>query len=58
MNKYQRRKAAVQQEAIEWQRNFPEQGYYWSDIAYWGEYFERLGRRYGLLTEFRENGII
>ena len=57
-NDYQKRKAAAQQEAIEWQANFASQNYSWEDIANWGEHFTRLGRRYGLLREFRENGII
>lgn len=26
--------------------------------AAWGEYFAKLGKRYGLTEEFRENGII
>jgi hypothetical protein len=29
----------------------------WGELAYWQEYFEKLGKRYGLLTEFRENCI-
>ncbi len=30
----------------------------WYDLAAIGEYFRRYGKRYGLLREFRENGII
>lgn len=30
----------------------------WGDIAYFSNYFEKLGKRFGCLTEFRENGII
>ena len=30
----------------------------WGDLAYFSNYFETLGKRYGLLKEFRENGII
>lgn len=29
----------------------------WSEVAEIGNWFEKYGRRYGLLTEFRENGI-
>ena len=29
----------------------------WSEAAEIGNWFEKYGRRYGLLTEFRENGI-
>lgn len=28
------------------------------ELYEFGAYFERLGKRYGLLKEFRENGII
>jgi hypothetical protein len=58
MNYYQRKKQIVRDLAIEWQLSFEKHNYSWSDIADWGSYFERLGRRYGLLREFRENGII
>lgn len=30
----------------------------WYDLANIDEYFSRYGKRYGLLKEFRENGII
>ena len=58
MTYYQNRKEEVRQEAIDWQLDFENQNYYWSDIVYWGDYFYKLGKRYGLLKEFRENGII
>ena len=29
----------------------------YGELAEAGEYFEKLGRRYGLLQEFRENAI-
>lgn len=57
MNYYQRRKEQVRQEAIEWQLDFNNHNYSWGELAIWGEHFERLGRRYGLLREFHENGI-
>lgn len=56
-NYYQKRKNALREEAISWQREFGDYNYSWSEIVYYQEYFERLGRRYGLLTEFRENCI-
>lgn len=58
MNKYQAGKEAARAAAQEWQNNFAGHIYYWSELATISEYFEKLGRRYGLLTEFRENGII
>lgn len=57
MNKYQERKEKVREEAIFWQLDFENHNYSWGDLAYWGEYFYKLGKRYGLLKEFRENGI-
>ena len=59
MSYYQRRKLSLRCEAIEWQFTFSNgEVHYWSDIATACEYFTRLGKRYGLLREFRENGII
>ena len=56
-NYYQKRKNALREEAISWQIGFGDYNYSWNEIAYYQERFERLGRRYGLLTEFRENCI-
>jgi len=55
---YAERKAKARDEAIEWQNKFSEKDHYMSEYVYWGNYFEKLGKRYGLLREFRENGII
>ena len=30
----------------------------WGELAIFGDFFEKYGKRYGLLTEFRENGIL
>ena len=57
MSKYQNRKEKIRKEAINWQANFPEQNYSWLDLAQWQDYFTKQDKRYGLLTEFRENGI-
>ena len=57
MNKYQINKIKARQKAIEWQADFPNNNYSWGELAEWAAYFERLGKRYGLLGEFRENGI-
>lgn len=56
MNNYQIAKENAREKAREWQ--LAEDNYSYSELAYWQSYFERLGKRYGLLTEFRENGII
>lgn len=57
MNTYQKNKQRIREEAIEWQADFPNHNYSWGEIAYFEDYFRRQGKRYGLLTEFRENGI-
>lgn len=55
---YAERKEKARNEAIEWQSDFANHNYYWSELADFSAYFEKLGKRYGLLREFRENGII
>jgi len=58
MTKYQIKKEKARQEAIGWQLDFNNHNYSWEELSYYGEYFERLAKRYGLVKEFRENGII
>ena len=53
---YQERKEDIRNKAIEYSNNIVG-GLFMSDLAQIGEYFERYGKRYGLLTEFKENGI-
>lgn len=56
MNEYQKRKAQAIAAAQEWQQD--------QTAKSWGEYAEecatlaKLANRYGLIKEFRENGII
>lgn len=54
---YQQKKQEIRDEAIEWTMKFYKTSKSWSDIAKQTEYFEKQGRKYGLLREFRENGI-
>ena len=54
---YQQKKEAARQQAIDWQDQAAEQNLSYGELAEAGEQFEKLGRRYGLLQEFRENGI-
>lgn len=58
MNAYQKAKAKARDKAVEWQSCFCDQNYSYGELAYWQDYFSRLGRTYGLTKEFRENGII
>lgn len=56
-NYYNRLKEAARQAAIEWQLTFGENPMSWNELAYICQRFYTLGKRYGLLKEFRENGI-
>lgn len=57
-NKYYEKKAIIESEAIEWQHKFADISMSYGDFAKVCTYFYKQGKRYGLLTEFRENGII
>ena len=54
---YASNKAVARQEAIDWQNGGANRNYSYEEMQEAAEYFEKLGRRYGLLKEFRENGI-
>ena len=58
MNAYQRAKERARNKAVEWQNDFCDHNYSYGELVYWQDYFERLAKRYGLVEEFRENGII
>ena len=61
MTKYQENKEKIRQEAIEWQNNlFNNCGQIetWLSVHKQQTYFIKQGRKYGLLKEFKENGII
>ena len=44
---YVKQKAKWRDKAIDWQ----------AELSNWNDFFEKKGRMYGLLVEFRENGI-
>ena len=58
MNKYQKGKEKTRNEAIDWQSDFATHNYSYGELAYFSDYFETKARRYGLVREFKENGII
>lgn len=58
MKTYRERKNEARKLAIEWQLGLSEKCLAYGDLADEQEYFTKLGKKYGLLTEFRENGII
>ena len=59
MKKYYEKKAHARQIAIDWQSRIASRpGWSLNWLANWIERFERIGRKYGLLKEFKENGIL
>lgn len=57
MTAYQKQQEAARQEAIEWQLEAQELDMSCEEIHEAQDYFHKLGRKLGLLKEFRENGI-
>lgn len=57
MSGYQRGKERARREALDWSYDQASQPMSYEELAICQERFERLGRRYGLLREFRENAI-
>lgn len=58
MSNYMIKKEHARQIAIDWQLNFCNTSHSWKYCADWQYRFEQIGRKYGLLREFRENGIL
>ena len=59
MNNYEKNKEKLRQLAIKYQRALVEgETYFYSEVATMQDYLYRNGKKYGLLKEFRENGII
>lgn len=54
---YQAQKERARQFAIDWQDETAGKCLYMSELAEAGNYFYKLGRRFGLLRELRENAI-
>lgn len=59
MNRYyNKRKEETRQDAIFWQIQASQKCYSYLELMKWGSYFMKLAKRYGLMKEFKENGII
>lgn len=58
MKTYQERKEEARDRAIEWQREAGKRCLSYGELAEAGAYFLKLAKRYGLIKEFKENGII
>jgi hypothetical protein len=56
---YQDRKEDIRNKAIEYQNTYYDFcDYSYGELSIINEFFEKAGRRYGLLNEFTTNGII
>ena len=63
---YQEKKEQARQEAVNFQRGMSAEkwdytlknGYSYYELVEFQNYFTNLGKKYGLLKEFKENGII
>lgn len=58
MNKYQELKQKAREQAIEWQQIASNKNLYYSELAEYNKYFTKLAKKFGLIKEFKENGII
>lgn len=55
---YQTKKEKIRQEAIDWQIKASEENLSYNELHIIAFHFWKLARRFGLLREFKENGII
>ena len=55
---YLEKKCEVREAAQNWQNETSNISMSWGGVAIAGAYFEKMAKRYGLLQEFKENGII
>lgn len=55
---YQEKKASAQELAIRWQTIFSGYSWSYSEIIEITDYFQKIGKRYGLLEEFKNNCIL
>lgn len=54
---YEEKKACAEELAKDYQYNFACLSWSYGELATICEYFKRIGKRYGLLKEFKENAI-
>ena len=58
MARYQKEKEKARRDAIELQIKISNSAQSWEEVNQTSDYIYRLGKRYGLLKEFKENGLI
>lgn len=54
---YADRRESVQETAVEWSNCGEAWPLSWGEVQAVTDWFYRMGKRYGLLTEFQENGL-
>ena len=55
---YQEKKEEARRRAQEWQNYYSNFNYSYMDLLSWQDFFYNIGKKYGLIREFKENGII
>lgn len=55
---YKEKKNAVQEMAITYQQKASQKSTSWEEINRIDEHFRKIAKQYGLIQEFKENGII
>lgn len=55
---YREKKEKLREKAMTWQHDFSNHNYSYGEIAEQQAYFEKEGKKLGLIREFRENGIL
>lgn len=55
---YKEQKQRARELAQTWQHDFANNNYSYEEIGEFTNFFTQLGKRYGLLKEFRENGVL
>ena len=48
----------ARQTAIEWQHKMANLSMSYVELAYWSDFFTQIGKKFGLVREFKENGIL
>ena len=58
MNYYQKKKQQLRAEAIQYQIDNANNSLSWGDIVSAQDYFNTFARQYGLIREFKREGIL
>lgn len=58
MTQYNKNKEKARQNAINWQYESSQKNYSYFELFKQYNYFKKIARRYGLIKEFKENGLL